>query len=118
MFKDVLKQLRESRGLTQEELAKIIGTTAGSIGNYEQGTRIPRNPIMRKIANYFEVSIDYLLGFEGYDKSQDITNSILSYVGSDTTKQEIANTLKEVLDKTDDRNTLELLKNVLDGFNK
>lgn len=62
MFKDILRNLREKRGLSQSELAKIIGVTAGTIGNYEQGTRHPRNATLQALSEYFEVSIDYLLG--------------------------------------------------------
>lgn len=61
MFKDVLKNLREKKGITQETLAKALNVTSASIGNYEQGSRMPRNQVLRKIANYFDVSIDYLL---------------------------------------------------------
>lgn len=65
MFKDKLKQLRIERNLTQAELAKAIGVSAATIGNYEQGTREPRNNEMwQKLAEYFNVSIDYLMDKE------------------------------------------------------
>lgn len=62
MFKDILKQLRVKRGLTQEELADILGVKPGTIGNYEQGQRLPKDDKMWiKIAKYFNVTIDYLM---------------------------------------------------------
>ena len=63
-FSTILRNLRKENNLTQEELAKIIGVSPGAIGLYEQGSRVPRNSIMKKIAEHFSVSIDYLLGFE------------------------------------------------------
>ena len=65
MFKDKLKQLRGERNLTQAEIAKAIGVSAATIGNYEQGTREPRNNEMwQKLANYFGVSVDSLMDIE------------------------------------------------------
>ena len=62
LFKDVLKQLRTEKGLTQEELADALGIKAGAIGNYEQGQRLPKDDKMWiKIAKYFNVSVDYLM---------------------------------------------------------
>lgn len=62
LFKDVLKQLRTEKGLTQEELADALGIKAGAIGNYEQGQRLPKDDKMWiKIANYFNVTVDYLM---------------------------------------------------------
>lgn len=63
MFDEVLKGLRNSRNLSQEELANIIGVSKSTIGMYEQGKRIPKaDATLRTIAEYFNVSIDYLLG--------------------------------------------------------
>lgn len=62
MFKDKLKQLRTERNLTQADIAKSIGVSAATIGNYEQGTREPRNNEMwQKLANFFEVTVDELM---------------------------------------------------------
>lgn len=56
-----LKKLREAKGLSQAELAKIIGISASSIGMYEQGRRTPEVETLKKIANYFNVPTDYLI---------------------------------------------------------
>lgn len=74
LFKDVLRQLREGRGMTQEQLAEVLGVTAGTIGNYEQGQRLPKDDKMWiKIANYFNVSIDYLMDVERDDEPKVIS---------------------------------------------
>ncbi|MBO5059969.1 MAG: helix-turn-helix domain-containing protein [Clostridia bacterium] len=64
MFADILKQLRESEGLSQEQLASKIGVSKSTIGMYEQGKRMPQpNTVLKDIASYFNVTIDYLMGY-------------------------------------------------------
>lgn len=61
-FSKRLKDLRKERNINQEQLAKEIGASRGSISFYEKGSRIPDISILDKLANYFNVSTDYLLG--------------------------------------------------------
>lgn len=64
MFGSILKKLREDAHLSQEQLADAIGVSKSTIGMYEQGKRMPNtNTILKDIASYFGVSIDYLVGF-------------------------------------------------------
>ena len=71
MFKDVLKQLRDAKGITQSELAYAIGVQPGAIGNYEQGQRMPKDDkTWVKIAQYFNVSVDYLMDIPNAIKPQ------------------------------------------------
>ena len=56
-----LKSLRENKGLLQKELADILNISLSSISMYERGERQPDNETLKKISNYFNVSIDYLL---------------------------------------------------------
>lgn len=58
----ILKKLREDRGLQQKELADILNVHRGSISNWETDKRIPDKDTLIKIADYFNVSIDYLFG--------------------------------------------------------
>lgn len=62
MLSDRLKQLRIEKGKTQKEMAKDLGTTDVSIGRYEKGEREPKTDMLNALANYFEVTTDYLLG--------------------------------------------------------
>lgn len=62
MFSEVLKELRESRKLTQSDLAKELGLKRQSISNYENNGRQPDFDILNKIADYFDVTTDYLTG--------------------------------------------------------
>jgi transcriptional regulator with XRE-family HTH domain len=61
MFKDRLKALREDNDLTQEELAKDLNIIRSTLANYESGFREPNFSLLIKIADYFNVSLDYLL---------------------------------------------------------
>ena len=63
---DRLKELRTSAGLSQKELAKALNNqvSASSIGYWEQEKRIPNIDAMLIIADYFDVSLDYLVGRE------------------------------------------------------
>ena len=57
-----LKELRLSKGLTQSEIAKVIGYSSLSYARYEKGEREPDISTLCKLADYFNVSVDYLLG--------------------------------------------------------
>lgn len=57
-----LVELMEEKDMTQCELANLIGTTNVTISRYISGERNPRIEIVAKIAEVFNVSIDYLLG--------------------------------------------------------
>lgn len=59
---DRLSELRKDKGLTQKELAKILSVSENSISLYERNIITPDDDMKIKIANYFNVSIDYLLG--------------------------------------------------------
>lgn len=57
-----IKFLRTSYPMTQEMLGKKLGVKKSTIANYESGYSEPENEKMCKIANIFDVSVDYLLG--------------------------------------------------------
>lgn len=61
-FGDNLKKLRTEMGITQTELAKVIGVKPSTVGMYETGDRQPNFEIEEKIADFFNVSLDYLRG--------------------------------------------------------
>lgn len=58
-----IKQLRKEKGLTQEQLADILGLSAkSSIANYENGANSPSDDIKKKMCELFNCSMDYLMG--------------------------------------------------------
>ena len=75
MLSERLKQLRKEKGVTQEQLASILGVERSSIGKYEGKSRImPSDDIKRRMAEYFGVSIDYLLGYTDVRSISQIEN--------------------------------------------
>lgn len=56
-----LKELRNEKGISQAELGRSIGVERSTICQYEKGSRMPDNNTLIKIADYFGVSIDFLL---------------------------------------------------------
>lgn len=63
-FKDILKFLRLERGMGQVELAKDLGVSKGTISLWENGLREPSMSSLITLANYFGVTVDYLVGIE------------------------------------------------------
>lgn len=57
-----LKILRSEKKITQEELGKVVNVTKVSISGYENGNRTPDTETLQKLADFFNVSTDYLLG--------------------------------------------------------
>ena len=62
IFSEHLKQLRQSRNLAQKQLAEHIGASERGIQNYEIGARKPTYDALIALADYFNVSLDYLVG--------------------------------------------------------
>lgn len=57
-----IKKLREEKKLTQKELANIINISNTTLSQYESGQRMPNDIIKIKLADFFNVSLDYLVG--------------------------------------------------------
>ena len=55
MYKNVLKIMRENKGLSQTEAAKLIGVSNGSLSQYEAGRTIPQPEYMAKLANFYNI---------------------------------------------------------------
>ena len=62
MVGKIIRELRIEKGITQNELSNYLGLTPKMISFYELGERFPPYDIINKLADYFNVSTDYLLG--------------------------------------------------------
>lgn len=91
MLSDVLKQLRSEKGITQEQLASVIGVERSSIGKYESSKKpiIPSSDVLIRIANYFDVSIDFLLENNGTKKADSPEGKSATKSDSDDMLQKI-----------------------------
>ena len=63
-FGKQLKEIRDYNNLSQRKLATDLGVTQACIGKWETGDREPSLDDLIKVAKYFNVSTDYLLGLE------------------------------------------------------
>ena len=88
---DRLKELRKSKNLTQTDLGRILGVGKTTISMYETNNSTPNDEIKLKIAELFDVSLDYLLGKTDYKKfnPEKLT---------DRDKKDIQKDLKNIMD--------------------
>lgn len=87
MLGDKLQKLRQEKKLTQEQLSKAIGITRGTYAHYEINKRQPDYETLQKLADFFDVSIDYLLGRT--DKpDEDPISVAFSHGGEELTEDE------------------------------
>lgn len=63
-FKDILKALRKEKGIGQIELAQKIGYGKSVISTWERGEGVPTMFALIALADYFGVSLDFLVGRE------------------------------------------------------
>lgn len=58
---EIIKELLDLHGMTQKQLAEALALSSSALGNYVQGTREPDYNTLIRIADFFQVSTDYLL---------------------------------------------------------
>ncbi|GIO03431.1 transcriptional regulator [Brevibacillus halotolerans] len=82
IFKQRLKELRAEKKITQEELAKALDIPESTIRRLESSEQsLPRRERLEKIADFFNVSVDYLLGRTDNPKST-LTDNVRLFVDS------------------------------------
>ena len=59
---DRMKKLREEKGLMQQDVCNAVDIEQSTLANYENNRRVPKTDILIEIANYYGVSLDYLVG--------------------------------------------------------
>lgn len=67
-FGQVLRDLRNQRGISQSELSRYIGVSKSSVNMYERGEREPSFETLEAIADFFNVDMNYLLGEKPREK--------------------------------------------------
>ena len=81
VFAERLLTLRESRGLTRQQLAEELGVTRASLEYYEKGKRKPDIEMLVKISKCFPVSTDYLLGLTQAVTADKDIQAVCEYTG-------------------------------------
>lgn len=78
-FQDVFKELRLERNLSQDKIASELDVSQSLINNWETGRSTPAPEMLEYIADYFNVSVDYLIGRSKY-RNLEANNSELDNV--------------------------------------
>lgn len=73
-FGSRLRQLRQEKQMTQEELGKFLGKSKNNISQYETNKRQADDETKKQLANFFKVSIDYLLGRSDIKNPDELLN--------------------------------------------
>ncbi len=66
-----IRSLRKERKLTQEQLAEVLGVTTGAVYKWESGLSIPELDMIVSMADFFDISVDHLLGYKMRDNRLD-----------------------------------------------
>lgn len=84
MLNERIKQLREACGMTQVELAKNLSVTKQSVSNWENNNIQPSVEMLVSIADFFGVSVDYLLGRDSCRQlsAEGLTDSQMQHVNA------------------------------------
>ncbi|MDD3224730.1 MAG: helix-turn-helix transcriptional regulator [Clostridium sp.] len=94
-FGEVLKRLRDSRGLTQQDIATLLKVGRSTIAGYETKGKQPDFEKLKILANFFNVTIDYLLGRTDEINYSSTNDKITKSLSDDPELSEFWNTLKE-----------------------
>ena len=73
MLAENIRRFRKERSLTQEQLSEVLGVTAGAVYKWEAKLSVPELDLIVEMADFFDVSVDVLLGYEVKDNSLDAT---------------------------------------------
>ena len=68
-----IRAFRRERSLTQEQLSEVLGVTAGAVYKWEAGISVPDIQLIVQLADFFDTSVDVLLGYEMKDNRLDAT---------------------------------------------
>lgn len=117
-LKHQLKTLRLQHKLTQQQLADKLNINRTSISKYENGIQVPEIDVLKSIAEFFSVSVDFLLGNSSVVKiDSDITKSkkeSFTPIITEKDEKDIAKKLEEILDSMNTDDGLMLYNNELD----
>lgn len=92
-----IKDLRDERHISQYALAEKLGVAQSTIGNWEAGTREPNLDTIMRIADYFGVSLDFLIG------RTDIRDGYIINTPAELAEEEVTSVEKSGSDKLTDQ---------------
>ena len=87
---ETLATMRKEKGLGQKQLAALLNMSVGTVSNYENNVHSPDLATLCRLAEFFHVTTDYLLGRSGYRCPPEVLNQ---YITPEYTAQDIVNTV-------------------------
>ena len=116
-----LKNLRTSKGLTVSEMAKIIGVSRISVGNWERDDKHPRINHLKKYANYFNVSIDWVIYGDFTDYTRRLMIEAMDTETPDQYEKDFKRAVAVIKDmelmKDTPENNLKIISNIANKIN-
>lgn len=98
---DRLKELRTEKSLSQTKLAELFNISQQAVSHYEKGVRDIDTSLIKNLANFFDVSTDYLLGISeirNYTDDSNITIAINSNTYNDNIPREAKKEINEFIE--------------------
>lgn len=100
-FAKRLRMLIEEKNITQNQLAGIVGKTRQAVNNYTLGNTAPDSDTLIKLSEYFNVSVDYLLGLSDVRAVDKDIKFICDYTGLSEKSVRILNNINSVFEYTE-----------------
>lgn len=82
-----LKQLRKEKDITLKEMSKVVGINISTISNYENGYSIPKPDKLKVLAEFYNVSESYLLGYSNFKNGTEYYNRKVKQIDEDEEKE-------------------------------
>lgn len=109
-----LKLLRKQKGMTQQEISDLLSVTRPTYSRYESGAVEPSQETWEKLADFFNVSIGYLMGKEEKQTTKkDASDGNLPPL-TPKDERDIARELERILNGLDDKNTMAAMGGTVD----
>lgn len=90
MFSDILESLLYEKGITASKMLSDLGLNKSSVLNWKTRGTIPSGSVLQKIADYFNVSVDYLLGNDEMKKPAGVPDELWEELCKDEDKMRLA----------------------------
>lgn len=107
---EIFEQLLKERGITAYRLAKETGVTTATLTGWKQGKYTPKQDKLQKIADYFGVSLEYLMGNTNADNAEDKPY----YTLNERDEKDIAKKLEAMMNDLDSDSSLSFMGEPMD----
>lgn len=97
MLAERLKQLRSEKGMTQVQLAQMLGVSKGTVAMWETSKRKPSFEILSKLSDIFDRRMDYILGYSDDASSPQPSEEELDQLGSWAAEDSMRETIMQYL---------------------